>query len=94
MQAYLDALPLEAVREIHLAGYEDKGGYLLDAHNNRVSAPVWALYENVMARLPEIPTLVEWDLDIPALSVLREEAAKADAIRVRALRSTKKARAF
>ena len=81
VSAYLDALPMDAVREIHLAGYEDKGEFLLDAHNNRVSEPVWALYEQVARHAPDAPALIEWDLDIPAFEALREEAARADDIR-------------
>ena len=77
LDAYLAALPLDRVREIHLAGYEPKEGYLLDAHNNRVSAPVWDLYEQVARYLPRIPALIEWDNDIPGFEVLVEEAERA-----------------
>jgi uncharacterized protein (UPF0276 family) len=78
---FLKQLPLERIREIHLAGYEDKGDYLIDAHNNRVSDPVWALYADVVQQLPDVPALIEWDNDIPALEVLLDEAARAEAIR-------------
>ena len=81
--AYLQALPLSAVREIHLAGYENKGTFLLDTHNHRVSEPVWRLFEQVIQQLPEVPTLIEWDTDIPEFSVLYEEATQAEAIRSR-----------
>lgn len=74
---YLTALPLQRVREIHLGGYEPKDGYLLDAHNNPVSEPVWRLYEQVAGLLPGVPTLIEWDNEIPAFSVLQTEAAQA-----------------
>lgn len=77
---YLDELPLQRVREIHLGGYEDKGDFLLDAHNHTVSAPVWALYRECMRRIPNTPTLVEWDNDIPDFAVLQREAARAQAI--------------
>lgn len=69
---YLDLIPLEQVKEIHLAGYEDKNDYLLDTHNNHVSAPVWELYKHVIAR-KQIPTLIEWDSDIPSLDILQQE---------------------
>lgn len=78
---FLDCLPLERVREIHLAGYEDKGAYLIDAHNNRVSDPVWELFCKVIARLPEVPVLIEWDNDLPALEVLMDEALRAETLR-------------
>jgi uncharacterized protein (UPF0276 family) len=76
----LDALPLDRVMEIHLGGYEPKDGYLLDAHNNPVSEPVWRLYERVAGLLPDVPTLIEWDNDIPAFSVLLSEAERASRI--------------
>jgi uncharacterized protein (UPF0276 family) len=78
---FLKQLPLGRIREIHLAGYQDKGDYLIDAHNNRVSDPVWALYADVVQQLPDVPALIEWDNDIPALEVLLDEATRAEAIR-------------
>lgn len=78
---FLRQLPLERIREIHLAGYEDKGDYLIDAHNNRVSDPVWALYADVIQQLPDVPVLIEWDNDLPALEVLLDEAARAEHLR-------------
>ncbi len=78
--AYLDILPLESVQEIHLAGYDDRGDYLLDAHNNKVSQPVWSLYKHIIGKIPNVATLIEWDNDLPELSVLLSEAQKADAI--------------
>lgn len=77
---YLERLPLARVREIHLAGYDDRGDYLLDAHNNPVAAPVWTLYAHVIQKIPGTPTLIEWDNDLPALSVLLGEAQRADAV--------------
>ncbi len=79
---YLQHLPAERIREIHLAGYEDKGDYLIDAHNNRVSEPVWALYSDVVRQIPDVPVLIEWDNDIPALDILLDEAAQAEQIRL------------
>ncbi|MEA2079770.1 MAG: DUF692 domain-containing protein, partial [Pseudomonadota bacterium] len=75
---FLKQLPLERIREIHLAGYEDKGDYLIDAHNNRVSEPVWALYADVVRQLADVPVLIEWDNDLPALEILLNEAARAE----------------
>lgn len=80
---YLQKIPMQRVREIHLAGYEDRDTYLLDAHNNRVSAPVWELYEQVISEYQNIPTLIEWDNDIPPFAVLREEADVASALKER-----------
>ena len=78
---FIKQLPLDHIREIHLAGYEDKGDYLIDAHNNRVADPVWALFSDVIRQLPDIPVLIEWDNDIPALDILLDEAARAEHIR-------------
>lgn len=82
---YLEAVPRERVREIHLAGFTVKqhpeGEILIDTHNTRVAEPVWQLYRAALRRLGPLPTLIEWDTDLPALSVLLEEAQIADAAR-------------
>jgi uncharacterized protein len=75
--AYLERIPLQAVSEIHLAGFDSAAGMLIDTHGKRVAEPVWELYRHALARLGPIPTLIEWDTDIPALSVLLEEAGRA-----------------
>lgn len=82
---YLAALPPQAIGEIHLAGHsirEIAGGRSLriDDHGSRVAPPVWALYREALARFGPIPTLIEWDTNIPALDVLMEEAATAQTI--------------
>ncbi len=77
---YIDRFPLQQVEEIHLAGYEQQQGYLFDTHGYRVRPPVWDLYRAVIGRLGPVPTLIEWDTDIPAFSVLEQEAAGAQAV--------------
>jgi uncharacterized protein len=84
-EQYLTEFPLGHVREIHLAGHateEDEKGapLLIDAHDRHVSDAVWSIYENVIAKIGPVPTLIEWDNDVPAWSVLKQEAVKADAI--------------
>lgn len=84
-ERYLADFPLHLVREIHLAGHateEDDDGnpLLIDSHDRPVTADVWALYERVIAELGPVPTLIEWDNDVPAWSVLKSEAEAADAI--------------
>lgn len=79
-RAILDALEPASVGEIHLAGYEATRDGLVDTHGARVFPEVWALYEETLARLGQVPTLVEWDNDIPPLDVLLGEAARANAI--------------
>jgi hypothetical protein len=80
-RAYLAAFPLHAVGQIHLAGHDTEdlpsGPLLIDSHGRPVADPVWALYAEVIARTGPLPTLVEWDTDVPAFDVLLEEAARA-----------------
>lgn len=79
--SYLDALPAERVKEIHLAGYEEEGSFLFDTHGRAVQDGVWALYSHALQRFKQVPALIEWDTDIPALDVLMAEAGKAEALR-------------
>jgi len=73
----MQCLPLSAVGEIHLAGHLVTEDGLIDHHGAPVSAAVWALYAESVARFGEVPTLIEWDTDIPDLEVLLAEAARA-----------------
>ena len=77
---FIRSLPSEHIREVHLAGFEDRGEYLIDAHNNLVATPVWTLYEYLVQQHGVKPTLIEWDNDIPEFSVLLEEAQRAEII--------------
>lgn len=77
---YLDAIEPGTVGEIHLAGFQDTGEILIDTHGSAVCDQVWDLYAHALHRFGGVPTLVEWDTDIPALGVLLGEAAKADAV--------------
>ena len=83
--AYLAGVPADRVVQIHLAGHEDKGAYLLDSHDAAVPEPVWDLYREAVARFGRVPTLVEWDDRIPELEVLVGESRKAAAIEARVL---------
>ena len=83
--AYLADFPLEHVGEIHLAGHaeqaDDEGDLLLiDSHDGPVAGAVWKLFDIVIGRRGLVPTLVEWDSDIPDWPVLKAEAAAAQAI--------------
>ena len=87
--AWLDAIAPADVGEIHLAGHchvaavpgnDALGEIVIDDHASRVSAPVWRLYQHAITRFGAVPTLIEWDTDIPALDVLLDEAAQARAI--------------
>jgi uncharacterized protein (UPF0276 family) len=82
---YIDAFPVDAVGEIHLAGHfetTDSAGapLLIDAHDSPVREAVWALYARAIARTGPMPTLIEWDNDIPPWDVLHAEARQADAV--------------
>ena len=78
--AYLDALPREAIAEIHLAGFDASGPCLIDTHGAAVAPEVWALYRRAIARFGPVPTLIEWDTDIPPLATLLAEAATAQSV--------------
>jgi len=82
--AFVDALPPDTVGEVHLAGYADADGLAIDDHGSRVRPAVWAVYEHALRRFgAAVPTLVEWDTDVPALDVLLGEAAHATTIAAR-----------
>jgi len=74
---FIDALPVRAVRQIHLAGHSEGPGLLVDTHDTPVDDEVWTLYDAALERLGPRPTLIEWDTDIPELDVLLAEAARA-----------------
>jgi uncharacterized protein len=78
--AYLAAMPADAIAEIHLAGFEARGDLLIDTHGAPVASAVWALYGRALDRFGPRPTLIEWDTDIPPLPVLLREAATAQAM--------------
>jgi uncharacterized protein (UPF0276 family) len=78
--AYLAAIDPRSVAEIHLAGFDDTGPLVIDTHGAPVAPEVWSLYRAAIARFGAVPTLIEWDTDIPALAVLEAEAAAAQRI--------------
>ena len=80
--AYLHALPVEAIGEIHLAGHHAAEGVdiLIDDHGSRVAEPVWDLYAAALRRFGPVPTLIEWDTNLPVLDVLLEEARRAEEV--------------
>lgn len=78
--AALDAIPSDRIRCLHLAGHEDHGDYLFDAHGGPVADPVWALYAQCVRRHGPRPTLIEWDQNVPPLERVQAESARAAAI--------------
>ena len=78
-------MPPDAIGEVHLAGHSvrqlaDGGTLRIDDHASRVIGEVWMLYEEALRRFGPVPTLIEWDQNVPPLDVLLEEARHADAL--------------
>lgn len=89
--AYIDAFPIEHVGEMHLGGHagdrdEDGSPLLIDAHDRAVADPVWTLYARAVARAGPVPTLIEWDNDVPPWRVLCAEAERAEEVMAAAAR--------
>lgn len=78
---WLDRIPAALVGEIHLAGHCAMEDITIDDHGSRVCEGVWQAYAHALARFGSVPTLVEWDTDIPPLDVLLQEAARARQVR-------------
>ncbi len=84
-EAYLAALPVGRIGQIHLAGHSDHSTHLLDTHDASVPPAVWELYRCAVERFGKVATLVEWDDQVPEWDVLCAEAEKARAIEVEVL---------
>ena len=81
---WLNAIPADVVGELHLAGHchvnDAHGDIVIDDHGSRVCDAVWGLYRHAIGRFGAVPTLIEWDTDVPALDVLLDEAERARAV--------------
>ncbi|MGV6859860.1 MAG: MNIO family bufferin maturase [bacterium] len=75
---FINAIPQASVKEIHLAGFETRDSILVDTHSRPVCDAVWSLYEKALQRFGPLPSLIEWDNDIPPLATLLTEADKAE----------------
>lgn len=82
---WLDAVQPQHVAELHLAGHAHGGDIVIDDHGSRVCNAVWSLHAHAMQRFGPVPTLIEWDTDIPPLEVLLDEAQRARAVTGREL---------
>lgn len=82
-RAFMDALPLERVVQIHLAGHEQQPDVIIDTHGAPVCDEVWSLYRYVLERTGPVSTLLEWDQDIPSLEAVLDEADGARAVLAR-----------
>ncbi|MFL6663593.1 MAG: DUF692 domain-containing protein [Rhizobacter sp.] len=84
-ERYIDAMPRERVRQIHLAGHEDHGDHLVDTHDHPVCEAVWSLYDYTVRRLGAVPTMIERDDHIPPLAELVAELDVARRVQAQAL---------
>jgi len=80
-EQYINDINIHTVKEMHVSGHSvkpilDKGSLYLDSHDTRVCDAVWELYRKALLRFGKVPTMVEWDVDIPELEILLEEAQK------------------
>jgi len=75
--AFLDGIPAQHVRQIHLAGHSQGNGLLIDTHDRSVPDGVWALYAHAVGRCGPVATMIERDADIPPLADLLAELARA-----------------
>jgi uncharacterized protein (UPF0276 family) len=97
--AYIDGLPAEAIGELHLGGFEIEddapggGEVIVDTHSRPIADEAWRLYDHVLRRIGPMPTLIEWDNDLPPLATLMAEAAHADRVAASALREPRRAAA-
>jgi len=83
--AYLNAVPADRVQQIHLAGHEDHGDYLVDTHDQPVPQVVWDLYAAAVRRFGHVSTMIERDANIPPLAVMEAELNEARMLAARTL---------
>jgi len=84
---YIDAVPVDRVVQVHLAGHTNHGTHILDTHDGPATSAVWSLYSHLCARTGPVSTLFEWDASIPPLDAVRREAEKARPLRSAAWRT-------
>ena len=81
---FIDGVPMQRVRQIHLAGHEDRGDVIIDTHDHPIREEVWDLYRYTIGRAGSVPTMIERDDNIPPLDELLDELAIARGIAARA----------
>jgi uncharacterized protein (UPF0276 family) len=82
---YVNAIPVDRVQQIHLAGHENHGDYLIDTHDHPVPDPVWELYGAALRRFGSVSTMIERDANIPPLEELCSELDAARQLAARTL---------
>ncbi|MBI3396687.1 MAG: DUF692 domain-containing protein [Spirochaetia bacterium] len=82
-EVFIRSIPVTHVKQMHLAGFTDRGAFLFDTHSRPVHEDVWDLFGTASSLFPDVPVLIEWDDDIPPFPRLEEEARRAREIRAR-----------
>lgn len=82
---YLEAVPVNLVGQFHLAGHTDNGSFLVDTHSAKMLDATWDLYRLALQKFKNVPTMVEWDAEIPTFDVLLSEINRAKEIEKNAL---------
>ena len=72
-KTFIDGVPAQRVQQIHLAGHQNNGDYIIDTHDAPVIDPVWDLYGYAISQLGQVSTMIERDDHIPELDVLVQE---------------------
>jgi uncharacterized protein (UPF0276 family) len=76
-ETYVDAIPADRIGQVHLAGHTDRGTYLFDSHVGPVPDPIWALFRRLSERIGAVPTLIEWDEEVPPYQAVVAESRRA-----------------
>lgn len=79
-QEFIDGIPADSVSQYHLAGYEDMDNHLIDSHSRPVADEVWDLFSYTTKKIGPMPTLIEWDSNLPTWDDLWSEAKNAQKI--------------
>ena len=83
---YIESLPRQRVKQIHLAGHVNLGTHIIDTHDSPVIKPVWSLYQQAIQRFAKVSTMIERDANIPPLDTLLSELEHAKALSQDAMR--------
>ena len=75
-EVYLNAIPVDRVQQIHIAGHTNLGDMIIDTHDHAIIPPVWQLYQKALQRFGMITTLLERDDRFPPLPMLLNELNK------------------
>lgn len=76
-EQYLDGIDTRRVAQLHLAGHSDLGTHAIDDHGSEVPDAVWSLHRSLVRRMGRVPTIVEWDDNVPTLAELEAQSQRA-----------------